>query len=291
MSLNKTELEVLTQTAEEKIYVKQIARTLNKSESQIYRTINSLVKKDILAKTKEGIVPIKNTHVSLLLQILNKHPQLTGILFDSAITILISLFSPKKVSEVAKETSLKEITIYKATEKFRRFSIVRKDKNRYFFNNLLWGDLKEFLKAYEQYNLTTDPRVPANSVIYYKNSSEIVYSNLGKQKAALTAFSAYEQYGIKLLTITNYYYLPAKKLFAKEIFIHSLYVVEKEKDVRNLTFIGLFYLKNKEKLRGIKHIILESLNQVLEGRKIDGYPTLNELKETAEVYDIQILNE
>jgi len=38
----------------------------------------------------------------------------------------------------------------------------------------------------------------------------------------------------------------------------------------------------------IKHPILSNIKQILEGKNIQGYPTLDEIKEKAEVYDIKI---
>jgi len=66
-----------------------------------------------------------------------------------------------------------------------------------------------------------------------------------------------------------------------------LYVVEKDKDIRNLIFIALFYAKYKKELK-IKHEILTNLTEVLAGGKVDGYPTYEEIKDRAEVYGIRV---
>jgi len=66
-----------------------------------------------------------------------------------------------------------------------------------------------------------------------------------------------------------------------------LYVIEKDKDIRNLIFIALFYAKYKKEFK-IKHEILTNLTEVLAGRKINGYPTYKELKDRAEVYGIKV---
>lgn len=110
-----------------------------------------------------------------------------------------------------------------------------------------------------------------------------MFSNKAKQDAALTAFSAYE--GIKLLLPTNYYYLPKRKLSKKEVFTHSLYVAEKEKTIRHLTYIALFYIKFKIQC---SHPIISTIKDILNGKTIKGYPTLKEIKEKADVYDIRI---
>ena len=141
---------------------------------------------------------------------------------------------------------------------------------------------------YKKHEETTDLRIPANSTIYYKNKKEIIFSNIADLDATRTGFSAYEKYGIKLLLTKNYYYLPKKTLTIQDILKHSLYITQKDKNIRNLTFICLFYLKNKNSLSSIKHPILNRIKQILKGKNIQGYPTLEEIKEKAEIYDIKI---
>ena len=105
---------------------------------------------------------------------------------------------------------------------------------------------------------------------------------------SFTAFSKYKEFGINILTTKNYYSLPFKKKNVVDIFIDSLYVVEKEKDFRNLLFVALFYLKNKKKLGKINNIILNNIKKILKGEHINDYPSLLEIKERAKVYNIKV---
>ena len=146
---------------------------------------------------------------------------------------------------------------------------------------------KEFyeLKKYED---SIDQRIPVNSVIYFKNTEEIIFSNKENIDAEKTAFSAYSKFGIELLLITNYYYLPKKQLAKKEVFMHSLMVAEKSNDIRDLIFVALFLAKYKKELAGINHSIVKNLNRVLSGEKIPGYPSLAEIKDRARIYNIKV---
>ena len=89
------------------------------------------------------------------------------------------------------------------------------------------------------------------------------------------------------MTITNYYYLPKKKLTKEDILLHSLYVVEKDMDISSLIFVALFYAKFKKEFK-IKHLILMNLSAVLAGGEIKGYPKYQEIKDRAEVYNIEV---
>ena len=77
-----------------------------------------------------------------------------------------------------------------------------------------------------------------------------------------------------------------KNLSEKEIFIHSLYVAEKEKSIRDYIYVALFYLKYRKKLSSVKHPLINSLLQILKGKIIPGYPGLEEIKEKTEIYNI-----
>ncbi|AKB36159.1 hypothetical protein MSSAC_1569 [Methanosarcina siciliae C2J] len=135
--------------------------------------------------------------------------------------------------------------------------------------------------------------MPCNSVIYYRDRDEVIYSNkYDGDSGEKTGFSVFEKAGIKLLLPTTYYYYsekePEKKLTKEDIFLHALYVAEKEPSVRHFIFLALFYCKFEEELKEVKHDIVENLKLVLQGERIKGYPSFEEIKEKADMYGIEI---
>ncbi len=289
MQLSETELKILQQIANGNTDIKKIAEKLDRDVSRIYRLKNKLIEKKFLEFSQSTFKPMKITHITLLLQLLIKHPNMVNLLSGSGIPLLIELLHPKTVEEVESETEFKKSIIYKKIKQAINISaVIPKEKHKYVINEKIWKDLKDFLVEYKKHEETTDSRIPANSNIYYKNKEEIVFSNNADLDATLTGFSAYEKHGIKLLLTTNYYYLPKKTLTIQDILKHSLYITQKDKNIRNLTFICLFFLKNKNDLISIKHPILNKIKQILKGKNIQGYPTLKEIKEKADIYDIRI---
>lgn len=288
MRFSQTELKILEQVSQGNITVTGVARAIKKSEKQVYRASQKLAKKGFLELSKGNLEPKKSSHVIFLLHLLADYPNLTQLLSESGIEILFSLLKPKAVEDIINETGFKKSIIYRKLKQAMAISVVKKKNKQYFLDETLWGRLREFLEEFKKLLETTDPRIPANSVIYYKTDKEIIFANKTKQDATPTAFSVYETYGIKILMPTNYYYLPKKNLSKKEIFIHSLYVTEKEKTIRHLTYVALFYLKFKKYVSSIKHPIIEKIRMVMKGEKILGYPGLEEIKEKAEVYDIKL---
>ena len=289
MYLSELELKVLEQIAQGNNTIQAIAKQLKRHESGIYRIRQKLIDQGFLDTPKKGLEPKKTTHVTLLLQLLMKHPHLTQVLSDSGFQIYTILLTPKTVADLSKETGFKKSTIYKKIHQgFMISAIVQREKHTYMVNEKLWTDLGECLKEIKKLEETTDQRVPANSTIYYKNTREIVFSNRAEINATSTGFSAYKHYNLKLLLPTRYYYLPNKTLSKKEVFLHSLYITEKVEDIRHLTYIALFYIKYKKELTNIEHVLLDNIKQILQGKYIKGYPSLEEIQEKADVYDIRL---
>ena len=111
----------------------------------------------------------------------------------------------------------------------------------------------------------------------------MLFKSLKQQDATLTSFSAYSEYEIKLGLRDNYYTLPKRELSIQEIFIHSL---DSAEDYRQRLFCVLFYLKNRDKLKDARHPMIESIQVVLRGEHIKGYPTREDIEEQAELYGI-----
>jgi hypothetical protein len=289
MRFSQTDLKILEQLAQGTTDIKTIAEHLQKSDKQIYASSQKLKTKNILDLFNGNLEPKKISHVTLLLHLLQKHPNLTTIISGSGLAILRHLITPKKVTDIVQDTGVSKTVVYDKIQQCLVISIVKqKGDNTYMINPDIWSDLREFLNALNIYDETTDPRVPANSTIYHKNNKEILFSNNSSLDATRTAFSAYEQYGLKLLLPTTYYYLPKKDISKKDVFIHSLYITEKEKDIRHLTYISLFYAKYKNELTDVKHPLLDNIKQILQGKHIEGYPSLEEIQEKADVYDIRL---
>lgn len=289
MQLSQIELKTLEQIAQGNNDIKEIARNLNRDKSRLYRTKQELIEKDILRFSNGKLEPKRLTYIVILLQLLSKYPNLVPLLSGSGIPVLTALLEFNTIKEIEENTDFKKSIIYRKIKQAILISVVIQiHKKTYALNEKVWNDLIRFLEEFKKYDETTDPRIPANSTIYYKTNEEIIFSNKSELEAELTGFSAYNQFEIKLLLPTNYYYLPKKNLSKEEVFTHSLYITQKETDIRNLTFIGLFYRKYRDGLQKIRHPILDKIKLVLNGENIEGYPTLEELREKAEVYDIRL---
>jgi len=287
MEFTRGEISVLEQIAKGNKSLKEIALALKKSEPQVYVYVKNLANKSLIELINGNIEPNRIAYLSLLLQLLSKIPNLIPVLEGPGIPIFTAMLKPSTIEEISSETGYRKTAIYKRLQEARKRSLVRKKITTFEINDKMWAGLKETLDEIRKSELKTDKRIPASAIIYYKKNDEIVFSSKEDLDAVKTAFSAYQDYGIGLLTITHFYYLPKKNLTKENILTHSLYIVEKDVETKYLIFIALFYAKYKKEFK-INHPILANINTILEGGEVKGYPKYQEIKDRAEVYNIEV---
>ena len=289
MQLSQTELRVLEQVSYGNDRIENIAQNIHRSNSQIYRAKQNLLEQGFLHLNRGRLEPEKSINSALILNLISRYPNLIELFSDSGLKILMSILKPKSINEIMRETNLKKSAVYKKIRIGRNISAIVIDKNhKYTINEKIWPDLKNYLEENKRFEETIDNRIPVNSVIYYKNENEILFSNNFELKATLTAFSAYKNYGIKIFLPTNFYFLSNKKLSKEEILLHSICIINKEKDYRYLTYLALFYIKFRDDFSKIKNSVLKKIDNIIKGDTIKGYPTLDEIREKGELYDIRI---
>jgi predicted transcriptional regulator len=289
MELSRTELQIIEQLGRGLSKPKELASAMKKSPQQAYVSLDNLENNGFVTRSRGYVRLSQKTHVSMLAKLLIAYPDLKDILSDSGITILSALINPLSVNELTNVTGLKKSVVYKKVRQGINLSILRKEDGSYYLNDRIWAELKETIIELSNYEKTIDIRVPVDAVIYHKTGSEIIFSTVREQDASMTAFSSYKDYGLSVFFPVNYYYLPAKSLSLRDIFIHSLYVAEKDMDYRELTYIALFYLKHRKALKRIKHDVLDMLKKVLLGEKISAYPDLKDITEKAQQYKIKVV--
>ena len=285
MELSKTELLILEQIAKGNKSIKTIALALHKNNKRIYAALKKL---NEFVELKRGNLQVKNfLHINLLLQVLLDYPKIIIVIANSGIPILIGILVPSTIQEIKVKTAFQKTIIYNKLKQAKKRNIVIKTGQKFKLNKKIWAKLFDFLIELKKYEDLIDNRTPIGSTIYYKNKEEILFSCREELDAVKTAFSAYEDYGIKILTIKNYYYLPKKKLTKRDILKHSLHIIEKEESINHIIFTALFYAKFRKSF-DIQHEILIKINRVLNKEKVGRYPTYREIKDRAQVYNIKV---
>ena len=288
-TLAKNELKILREVTLGKNRVTEIAQAIQKSPTWTYKLLKKLNKKGFIEDKNKKIVLQKHSFIPILSQLLRRSPQLIPILADAGIPILESLLEWHSVKELQSLTGIKKTIIYEKIKESQKFSVIFGKKGKYIISDI-WSEIKEFIGDYKEYSFRIDPAIDPDILIRAKYDDVILFETNKKNVdyATPTAFSVFNEYGITIYGFVDYYHFPKEKLSIKQIFIDAIKIYEDEKDYREAIFIILFYLKNKKKLSGIKHKFINTMNRALNGEKIERFPTFNEIKEKAGVYDIRI---
>ena len=193
--------------------------------------------------------------------------------------------SPRSLETLAEETGISSDTVYYYLQGFLHLGIVSRSRQGkaylYSFNYIIWPELKDFVTALREYQVLC--LIPREALLIRSYETSVLFKSLKQQDATLTSFSAYNEYGIKLGLRDHYYTLPKRELSIQEVFIHSL---DSAEDYRQRLFCILFYLKNRDELKDVRHPMMESIRAVLRGEHIKGYPTREDIEEQAELYGI-----
>jgi len=196
------------------------------------------------------------------------------LLADGRIELLSRLDqSTKSAKELHEETGIPLKTVYYYLHDLARLGVAvttRKGKHSlYSFNYVYWGALKDFVSALQEYDKSR--LVPREALIIKIYKDSVLFKSLRVQDATPTSFSAYT--------------LPKRELSIEEVFIHSLDSAEGRSQ---RLFCILFYLRNRDKLQSVLHPMVKEIRAVLQGEKVKGYPSMEDIEDRAEMYGIEL---
>ena len=195
--------------------------------------------------------------------------------------------TPRSLEALAMETGIPSDTLYGYLKGFLWVGIVSRSKQgkayHFSFNYIFWPELKDFVTSLLEYQVLR--LVPREALLIKSYGTCVLFKSLRPQDATFTSFSAYEDYGIELGLRDYYYTLPKRELSIQEVFIHSL---DSAWEFSQKLFCVLFYLKNRDKLEAIDHPMMKDLKAVLQGERIKGYPTMEDIEDRTDLYDIKL---
>jgi len=285
--LSKNELRALSRIGNGADNVQVLSGELDLSGTQTYKVIRSLGEKEF-ANLRRGTIFIeKKTHIALLLEILNDSPDACTVLSDSGLEIIKTLAEPRTSSEISLLTGLHQTTVTRKIDLMRRMGMVRKKGPVYSINEELWPKMKELARSYDAYTKLIDPRVPFGSEIYHLSKDLAVFSSKRTLNSTKTAFSGYGDHGMTVRPGTNYY-CSSDDVNINDIFLHSLYVVEKDGGWRGRMLALIFYVMHRDELKDVKHPLVNEMHTVLNGGRVDGWVPLKEMQERAKMYGVDL---
>jgi DNA-binding MarR family transcriptional regulator len=285
---SKKELRALSEISTGSDNIRSLSKVLDISVPQTYKILKALSEREV-AHLRNGTIYIeKTTHISALLNVLNDSPDSYIVLSDSGLEIIRTLTVPRTVSEIMSKTGLVQSTITRKIHLMRRMGMVRKERTTYTINTKLWPKLVKLATMYNEYYELMDPRVPFGSLIYHSSPDLVIFANDKTLDYVRTAFSRYGDYGMTVFAGENIYCTSDRELDIKEIFLHSLYIVAKDRNWRSKMLALIFYVMHKEELKDVQHPVIEDMRTVLKGGTVDGWVPLKEMQIRAEVYGVSL---
>ena len=292
MRFSESEIKALVLVAgsEQDLHPGDLSLALNLHPDTLSRLVTGLVNKGMLGREGKEIALAKTPPAEAFKKLYFSHRASPFLLLlaDRRVDLLSGIESEQKNAEVLeKEIGIPKKTIYRYLKSLLRLGAVKRTKqNRvylYSLNEILWPEIEGFVAALQEYQALR--LVPREALLIKSYRDNVLFKSIRSQDAMPTSFSAYEDYGIELGLRDNYYTLPKRELSIQEVFIHSL---DSAEDYRQKLFCVLFYLKNRDKLGGVDHPMMKDLKAVLQGERIKGYPTLEDIEERADLYDIKL---
>lgn len=292
MWLSESEIEtlMLIARAEQALHPADLSMALNLRPETLSRIVTHLVNKGLLERKDREIALARTPAAEAFKRLYFAHRASPfSLLFaDRRIDLLSRIESEQKsVQVLEEETAIPKKTIYRYLKSLLRLGAVKRTKKDraylYSLNKIVWPEIEDFVAAILEYQALR--LVPSEALLIKSYKGSVLFKSIRPQDATFTSFSAYEDYGI-LLGLRDYYYtLPKRDLSIQEVFIHSL---DSAGELQQKLFCVLFYLKNRDKLERIDHPMMKDLKAVLQGERLKGYPTLEDIEDRTDLYDIKL---
>ena len=259
--------------------IRELSKSASVSIPQTYKIIKQLREMGFLSET--GMELSKTPFVSSLVHILNDVPDLTEPFSSKGLDILSAMDGAMTVPEICEATGLDLSRTYTKMHMLVDRNLVLKNKRYYTINHRLWPALSTLLNDYRRNREIQIPGIPVAAIVYHHDKNDTVFSFQGRLDHTPTAFSLYGKYGINLLLGENFYRMKGAEPTLEEILIHSLYIIDKNKSRRLRSYAIVFFLKYEQRLKIPDCPTMRIIKDVLDGRIVDGWPTISEIRERA----------
>jgi hypothetical protein len=290
LSQNEIKALLLITSSERILLPRDITNLLGLQRGSVSRIITNLRDKGLVDREDSGIVLARAHPADSFKRLYYAHraSPFQLLLADGRIELLSCLdHSTKSAKELHEQAEIPLKTVYYYLHDLARLGVVVTTKkginSLYSFNYVYWGALKDFVSALQEYDKAR--LVPRDALLIKIYKDSVLFKSLRVQDATFTSFSAYMDYGIELGLRDNYYTLPKRELSIEEVFIHSLDSAEGRSQK---LFCILFYLRNRDKLQSVLHAMMKDIETVLQGEKVKGYPSLEDVEDRMEMYGIEL---
>jgi DNA-binding MarR family transcriptional regulator len=235
---------------------KEVAKITGMLQPELTRLVKSLESKGIISVHKKGISSSiafsDSKHASLFRRVLNEygHMRLEEVLSLASLRVIASLAARPASTreELLSSSGISPRTLHTVLRKFRGVGIVRvQGRGVYGLSDRFvpFGDFSREMMSFS--NQRKVLAFSSDSVVIWERGSEFIVRTKARKESSdfkLTAFSAFEDYGVPLIQDWHYYYHPVRdwRRTVDEVLLQSMLV--RPRDARENTAILMLWEKN-----------------------------------------------
>ena len=258
--------------------IDDISKQLAISNPETYRLIRNLRYKGVMEESN----PLRISRCAFarrLYSIMSESPGYARFFCDRRLDILCSVLTPQKLKSIRIQTGLSESYIRSVLRIDMEGGIVLNNEGFYQINDSNFPKVRAFLISLIDHMEVSDPRLPSNSTILFRDGNDIVYTTPDSTSDRLTGFSALEHYGMNDWRFTDTYYTTKSgELTLDSIFSDALQIAEVEDNWRLRMAAEIFYMKKKEQLNPPQEFI-NMHNRIMSGEYIKKWPSAKDIED------------
>ena len=226
--MRRSEVKIIQNLIQEPLRLRSLASKIDKSESWTSELVSDL-EEEGLVKT-DITISLADTYEADLLKKLSRRFDLEKIFAGKKEDILRSLHSDQKtISELENEGFAKS-TVYEALSDLKEIGVISEREEGY---NIKDETLRDLLKA-----RTREPFLES-----HRTDGEMIIKTEEDLKERLTAFSAFDRYGLRYFPSENYFYRGNTPTEIENVLIHAVKFADNKKQ---MSMCGIFYLKRED---------------------------------------------
>lgn len=216
--------------------VTSLAKQLDVSPAAASKITKKLINNNLATKQRNGKTTLiqkeKTTLAQKLEEIITLFPRLPleNILTHTNLILIASMSYPLTIEELGKTIGVTRQWIYKTTRQLSSYGIILKTDNNYTINSI-HKKIYDFATTYmELQHYQHASTLTKDAVILWQHGNEFLFKtkqNLTSvQKTAVTVFS---DYGLPLVSNSNYYYTTKRPLSIADIILHTILIDQANK--------------------------------------------------------------
>ncbi len=229
--MRKSEIKIILSLIEEPLRLKSLASKIGKNKSWTSELVSDL--KDEGLVKKDGTIALADTYEADLLKKLSIRSDLEKILAGKKEEILKSLLSDKKTPTELEKEGFSKSTVYGALSDLKEVGVVVEKEKGYKIKD---ETLRDFIKARDRQPFLAS----------YKTNDEMIIKTKEKLNEEITAFSAFDRYGLNYHASENYFHRGETTVDIENVLIHAVKFAGNKKQ---MSIAAIFYLKRKDALK------------------------------------------